>query len=91
MSRKKFSSKDYKALNSKGPAITRHPPGGGRAQVRIGTGIQKPPRTHETDRGNVQHAPPHPLSPPKSLSACEERHSAGRTYPDAEPPRGGGP
>ncbi len=44
MSRKKFSSKDYKALNSKGPAITRHPPGGGRAQVRIGTGMQKTPK-----------------------------------------------
>jgi hypothetical protein len=45
MSRKKFSAKDYKALNSKGPAVTRYPPGGGRVQVRIGTGIQKPPRT----------------------------------------------
>lgn len=63
MSRKKFSTKDYKALNSKGPAITRHPPGGGRVQVRIGTGIQKPPRTPahtRRDEPSPRSTPPAP-------------------------------
>jgi hypothetical protein len=90
--KRNLNAADLRAMNRSGLVTRRYPAGGGRAEVRIG--MQKPPktsRTHEADRGNVLHAPPRPPSPRKPPTACEERHGAGRTYPDAEVPRGGGP
>ena len=64
MSRRKLSSKDFRALQGCAvPGMVRYPPGGGRAELRI------PGKRHRQRKGEEPYAPPHEAADEAGLTS----------------------